>query len=780
MVVTISEPKNNQLSQEQANPSNELKVLQEGLDQFQNSASGFESLLRVFAYVCQSDLFGVFFQPLQSEKISSVGFYTTTKKDEKSHEIELELGQIIASQQKGSKQSILEAGEFTSHVYHRSNSGIYYLCAQSFREDLTFRIALDRLIDKAELRVLDSKIVERNKQLEIAIESSSDGFWYINLKKNKVFFSEEWKSMLGFQDSELKNTFETFQALIHPDDRSKTLTELDPLARMNDGPFQCEYRLRHKLGGYRWILTQAYVGLDGNGIPSRLMATNINITSRVTYRKSLEQKEEEYSSLVNSVHEVIFKTDNQGVISFLNPAWEQVTGFNYKQCLQTSIKDYVYYDDKTLMDALLNSSIKNNEESKSINYEVRFLSMTKPFVWMHMYGTVEFDGLGHFSGLYGTLIDIHSRKEAELAHAQSDERFRVMSETMSDLIALHKLDGSFYHLSPSIKGLMGFEPEEMLGKTPEDFVHPEDLSQFLQGVIKPLSKGEIKKMTGQMRVKRSNGSYLWIESVIQPMYTDGQIDSLLSVSRDVSERKRAEIEMQKALKKEKELSELRSRFITMASHEFRTPLTSIKSSVQLLEMYADEISSELRNPMYNHMGKISVQIDRLTDLMEDILVVGKSQAKKMPFDAERTDFVLFCKDLIEQNFTYREGERTIEMDVIGDKREVMIDPGLMQQVMNNTISNAFKYSRDRPDPKLKLTFSESQLRVEVMDFGIGVPKAEQEQIFQSFYRANNAADIEGTGLGLVITKQFVEMHGGTIDFKSKENAGTIIDIHLPV
>jgi signal transduction histidine kinase len=311
-------------------------------------------------------------------------------------------------------------------------------------------------------------------------------------------------------------------------------------------------------------------------------------------------------------------------------------------------------------------------------------------------------------------------------------------------------------------------------------VHPQDLIQLQSNLIDPLMTGELQKLTGQMRFRKKDGSYIWVESIIQPLMKDGLMDSILSVSRDVSEWKNAEFEMSKALEKEKDLNELKSRFITMASHEFRTPLTSIKSSVQLLEMYADEVGSDLSQPLYKHMAKISTQIDRLTDLMEDILIVGKTEADKMPFEEEPTDLVEFTESILETELPVNEVNRSAKLTIHGDPYNVKIDQGLMGHVLSNTLSNAFKYSPGAAPPEVDLFFESNYFEITVTDFGMGIPQEQRHQLFESFFRADNAVDIQGTGLGLVITKQFIELHGGTIRIESQLNQGTKVIMRFPL
>lgn len=625
---------------------------------------------------------------------------------------------------------------------------------------------------------LTNLIVKKDQQLEVAIESSNDGFWYINLLENKVYLSKQWKSMLGYQEDELINSFETIEALIHPDERDLVLSTMDPYLRANQGTFEYEYRMRHKTGSYLWILTQAYVKKDENGRPTTLVGTNIDISARVTYKRNIEEKEKEYSNLINAVHEVIFQTDSKGAFIFLNPAWEEITGFNAQQSLGTSSLDYIYPDD--LVNAQEEVYIKSSPNSVlNKEFEIRSLVASGGYKWVEVYISLVFNAAGDVSGSYGTITNIHQRKMAEIAQRESEEKFRLMADTMSDVTSLHKTDGTCFYVSPSVQEMLGYDPKKVIGNTPYSIIHPDDQEDFYQNTHQPLLKGKIEKGISILRFLRKDKSVVWIETVTQAIKKGEKIESILCVSRDISERRQAELEMEKALQKEKELHELKSRFITMASHEFRTPLTSIKSSVELLEMYAEDFEEKLNGPFKKHFEKIITQIDRLSQLMNNILVVGKTEADRMRFEPEETNLTELINTILKRDYAPWEDGRSALLTVNGSPRLVFVDSNLMEHVLNNLLSNAFKYSKDKPSPEITLSFQTNQFKVSVKDYGIGIPDDEQDQLFESFFRAKNTINIEGTGLGLVIMKQFVEMHQGTIVVNSQEDQGTEVLIQIP-
>lgn len=629
-----------------------------------------------------------------------------------------------------------------------------------------------------ELNRVADLVSRKDQLLQVAIESSNDGFWYLNIQENKLYFSKQWKSMLGFEEDEIENSFDQLERLIHPEDRELVLSIMDPYTRSSSKTFDYEYRMLHKTEGYIWVMTQAYVKFDDNGIPKTLVGTNIDISARVSYQQDLQEQEEEYSEIINAVHDVIFTIDEAGLFGFLNPAWNEITGFSVSDSLGTAAVDYVYpHDRESFQKALKNQSSANT--TNTVNFEIRLLKAGGAYCWVKFSFTLYFDRKGIFSKAQGTITDIHQRKMAEIAQKESEEKFRLMSENMSDVTCLHKTDGTYSYASPSIYDMLGFEPEEMMGKMTYDFVHPEDRQQVYESTHLPLLKGVANKGVSTLRLRRADGSYIWVETITQAIKKGARIESILSVTRDISERIEVEMEMKKALEKEKELNELKSRFVSMASHEFRTPLTSIKSSIQLLEMYAEELKNDVKPMFDKHFSKMVVQIDRLSDLMNNILVLGRTEADKIPFEPEEVDLKIEIEKIIRMDYAPWQDGRTLSVQVKGEERPVFVDINLMGHIVNNMLSNAFKYSKGKPSPEIVLQYDADCYEIQVKDYGIGIPQEEQDQLFSSFFRADNTINIEGTGLGLVILKQFVELHHGTVEVKSKEGEGTLVTVKMP-
>ena len=234
-------------------------------------------------------------------------------------------------------------------------------------------------------------------------------------------------------------------------------------------------------------------------------------------------------------------------------------------------------------------------------------------------------------------------------------------------------------------------------------------------------------------------------------------------------------ELERALKKERELNELKARFVSMISHEFRTPLAVIQGSSDLLGSYQDQLTAERKQA---HLEKIQHQVKHLTHLLDEILTISRSQSVGLQLQPERVDLEAFVAGMVRETESLV-ADHTLEFTVVGAARPVIIDPNLMKQAIGNLLSNAAKYSPELSRITLTLVYEPEQVQIRVQDEGIGIPEEDLEDLFDLFHRGRNAAHIPGTGVGLAIVKQVIEAHGGTVEVETTLQQGSTFTLVLP-
>lgn len=234
-------------------------------------------------------------------------------------------------------------------------------------------------------------------------------------------------------------------------------------------------------------------------------------------------------------------------------------------------------------------------------------------------------------------------------------------------------------------------------------------------------------------------------------------------------------ELTEALEREKELSELKSRFLSIASHEFRTPLSTILSSTSLIDKYNKEEQEENRK---KHTARIKSSVKNLTDILDDFLSLDKLEQGKVNVNAEIVNLYELSVEIIEELNGILKTRQVIYLSFNGD-RNIVQDKKILRNVLLNLLSNAIKYSGEHKSIYLSVEVENNLVSMKVKDEGIGIPEEEQKNLFSKFYRAKNAFNIQGTGLGLNIVKRYVELLEGDITFVSKQNEGSTFTIIFP-
>lgn len=370
------------------------------------------------------------------------------------------------------------------------------------------------------------------------------------------------------------------------------------------------------------------------------------------------------------------------------------------------------------------------------------------------------------------------RSRTERALEASEYRFRRMFEVALDVILfVNALDGTILEANPAVS-LLGYEPHELVGKN-WSVIFPRDTVPSADEVRDAASSGSTVIMTHVFH--RADGSSIPMDLTATPLEQDQDGQRLLVTLRDVTERLRADAERATAqqlnhqFEREKLLNEQRQRFINFAAHEFKNPLTGIRSSNSLLLEYGDRMTDVARR---RHHEQIEEQVQRMLDLISDMLSVGRLNQGSAGITLGHLDLAGFTRAMIDEIRTaYPTQPYRCDVDLAD--YTVAADPKLLQQILANLLGNAARYSPDKRLVTVKLTRERDTLILRVADQGIGIQPEDLPTVFEPFKRGSNVGSIAGTGLGLSIVKQSVELHGGTIEVESALGYGSMFTIRLP-
>lgn len=394
----------------------------------------------------------------------------------------------------------------------------------------------------------------------------------------------------------------------------------------------------------------------------------------------------------------------------------------------------------------------------------------------HAYGKQEMQILTFVAGQIALAID---RKRAEQALRESEEKYRALFSGSSQGVMLHD-HKQYLEVNPAAARILGYSSqEELLG------LHPRDTSPPFQPggqASEELAAGYMAECVakGQVRFdwtgRTAQGKDIPLEVALTRIEWCGKrvIQAFIS---DITQRKQAEAELLRALAREKELGQLKTNFVSMVSHEFRTPLGVILSSAEILDAYLEKLEPTERR---QHLDSIRKNTRRMADLMEEVLLLGMVDAGKMDFKPALLDLQVFCRRIVEEVTAATEAKCPVRLTLAEGCADGFGDERLLRHIYGNLLSNAVKYSSHGRPVEFALTRQGTDCLAVIRDYGRGIPPEDLNWLFNAFHRASNARDLPGTGLGLTIVKRCVELHDGWVGVASRLGEGTTVTVRLPL
>ncbi|HLX72312.1 MAG TPA: PAS domain S-box protein, partial [Verrucomicrobiae bacterium] len=380
------------------------------------------------------------------------------------------------------------------------------------------------------------------------------------------------------------------------------------------------------------------------------------------------------------------------------------------------------------------------------------------------------------------ITDISERKKAEgelraseARLRESEARFSAAFNSGPTITAISRAsDGKFVLANDAFLNWAGYSRDEVLGHTANElgiWESREERQGFWEEVR---SAGSVRARECRLRNRRGRVSTMLASGVIVEF--DG-VDHLLGMMVDISQRKQAEVEMLKALSREKELSQLKSNFVSMVSHEFRTPLAIIQSSAELLREFFQKMQPAERD---EQLESITGNTRRMAGMMEEILILSRLDAGKLDFQPSALDLDAFCRRLVDEVLSATNRRCSIELSLGSALPQAHADERLLSHILTNLLSNAVKYSEPGACVRFAVERDSAEILCVIRDEGIGISEDDQQMLFTAFHRGANVGSRAGTGLGLLLVKRCVELHHGKVRVESNVGHGTTVTVRLPV
>jgi PAS domain S-box-containing protein len=644
-------------------------------------------------------------------------------------------------------------------------------------EDHTARKLAEQEVRKLN-QTLEQRIADRTAELRISEERFKQLFEFSPLGMAQVDESAGFHQanpafcdLVGYSIDELRNM--SYWDLTPPDYYDEQRSSIDRLDRTGRfGPFDKEYirkdgrKIPVRLNGVRVVSSEGEVQIWGIAE---------DISQQEEAERALRESEEKFKALFEFSPLGMARVTAEGHLLQVNKSFSRMIGYTREECTELSYWDITpakYEEQERLILELV------YRDGRFGPFEKEYFHKDGHLVPIVINGMLIKGAKGE-DELWGIVEDITPRRQAEQAIRESEKKFRTLFESSSQGVMLHDENHFFTEVNPAAARILGRSPEEFAGK------HPAELAPKYQSngeLSETVAKREIQKCveTGFAQFEwthhHRDGHEMRLEVILNRI-PHGEKNVMQAVITDISERKRAEMELKRSLERERELNQLKSNFVSMVSHEFRTPLGIIQSSAEILDDYLDQLEAAERSDQLQSIIKNS---RRMAGLMEDVLLLGRLDSGRMEYVPGPLDLAALCRRLVDEVISVTEARCPIEFSTADLPTEAMADERLLRHILLNLLNNGVKYSPDGQAVFFNASVEEGALKFVVRDQGIGIPEKDLPSLFEAFRRGSNVGQTPGTGLGLVIVKQSVELHRGTIVVESEQGSGTTFTVTIPL
>ncbi|NWJ47200.1 MAG: PAS domain S-box protein [Chloroflexi bacterium] len=486
----------------------------------------------------------------------------------------------------------------------------------------------------------------------------------------------------------------------------------------------------------------------------------INAIKRKIAEQNLIEQRDFAQLVMNTMGQGLTVSSGNDIFNFVNPAYASMLGYSPDELLGKKPSDLT---DSTNQ-PLLKEAYKHRLSGEISTYENRLICKDGSTRYVTITG-VPIMKDGQLKSTIAVITDLTERRKAEEALRKSEQRLRTVVSNVP--LILFAMDSKGLITLADGRGFkdLEIEPSIVVGKSIMA-THPataQDIKKALDGQV----------VNSTLNLGKGIFEFWYVPLRDQ----HNQVSSIIGVALNISERVRAEQELVAALEREKELSNLKSSFISIASHEFRTPLTTILSSSELLENYSHKLSKERNQELFQ---RINIAVKNMTQLIDEVLLINRSEAGKLDFNPEWIDLSGVCSTIIEEIQIGLGSHHRFDLSIPAAPKMVRADEKLVRHIVSNLVTNAIKYSKNGSTVHIDLLYKTDKVVFTVRDEGIGIPPEGLNHLYEVFYRATNVGSIQGTGLGLAIVKRCLDVHNGTIDIKSEQGKGTICIATIPL
>jgi len=503
-------------------------------------------------------------------------------------------------------------------------------------------------------------------------------------------------------------------------------------------------------------------------------------------RIETESITKELRQFIETANAPIFGIDNKGRVNEWNQTSVKITGFKKEDVLgKNLVETYITKNYQIAVKKVLDNALKGKETA---NYEFPLFTKKGQRVMVLLNASTRRDAEGKIVGVLGVGQDISEIDKLRTESESVAKELRQFIETANAPIFGIDNKGRVNEWNQTSVKITGFKKEDVLGKNLVETYITENYQVAVKKVLDNALKGQETANYEFPLFTKKGQRIMVLFNASTRRDTEGKITGVLGVGQDITilneykEDLESKVEsrtrdLQESLGREKELGLLKTNFVSMASHEFRTPLTSIRTTSDIILKYFDKFS---RDDINERLEKIKMEVVDMTNMLEDILIIGKSEAQKLEYNPELLDIVSLIKNIIIDYQLSETKGRGLIYDISIPVIMLKVDAKWIKHIVVNLFSNAIKYSEEDTQIEISIKKEPDSVNFCFTDYGIGITKEDIKLLFEPFHRGENVQNISGTGLGLSVLKKAVELHKGKIEVESEIGKGSSFRVILPI
>ena len=646
-------------------------------------------------------------------------------------------------------------------------------------------IAKKELIFQKELDSYRSEAERVALELTLLIDTANAPIFGIDSKGLVNEWNQTSEKITGFKKKEVfgKELVKTYIT----EDYQKSVKKVLDDALLGKETANYEFPLFSKDGERVMVLLNSSTRRDANGKITGVLGVGQDISEMDKLRTVSESVAKELRQFIETANAPIFGIDSKGLVNEWNQTSEKITGFRKEDVFgKNLVQTYITEDYRKSVKKVLDDALRGKETA---NYEFPLFTKNGERVMVLLNSSSRRDANGKITGVLGVGQDISEMDKLRTVSESIAKELRQFIETANAPIFGIDSKGLVNEWNQTSEKITGFKKEDVFGKNLVQTYITEDYRKSVKKVLDDTLHGK-ETANYEFPLFTKNGERVMVLlNSSSRRDANGKITGVLGVGQDITElvgyRNELEIKVEErtvklnqALEKQKELNELKSKFVSTASHEFRTPLSAINFAAGSIKKYWGKMEPVM---IEKKLHKIEDQVMHMTKLLDDVLVIGQSGAGKIRNNPLNMPLGNFINEIIEEVYTSHEkSNKIVVIDTENIKNEtIFIDEKLGRNIFINLISNAVKYSKNKENVTIEFSSEKDFTIIAVTDFGIGISKSELKTIFTPFSRGENVDLIQGTGLGLSIAKEAIDTIGGEIVVNSKLGYGATFKVKIP-